>query len=327
MTRARLGHALVVCFWLACWGAVAALAFIALWRIVAYDRSRFVALFAANTFWLYLPAYPIVFVALFFRKWWLAACGLLVVVVHLVWVLPAFTHRVAIPDAARRAPHVRLVSANVRYDNQTRPALARELMSYDADVMVLQEITPTWWETLRAEGVLRAYPYHAEALYRSAGGAAIVSKLPLADTRVVEVAGWPLVSTDLRTARGAVRLFDIHSVPPAFDYPLSQQMLHAITDQLERRLADGVPTIVAGDFNATPYNRWLHTVQGLGLRSAHEAVGRPLATTWPNGLHKFPPLRIDHVFFTGTLVPLRVREGNGTGSDHLPVITDIAVLG
>jgi endonuclease/exonuclease/phosphatase (EEP) superfamily protein YafD len=52
-----------------------------------------------------------------------------------------------------------------------------------------------------------------------------------------------------------------------------------------------------------------------------------LATTWPNGLHKFPPLRIDHVFFTGTFVPLTVREGDGTGSDHRPVITDIAVLG
>jgi endonuclease/exonuclease/phosphatase (EEP) superfamily protein YafD len=327
MTRARLGHALVVCFWVACWCAIAGLAVVALWRIVAYDRSRFVTLFAANTFWLYLPAYPIVFVALFFRKWWLASAGLVIVALHMAWVLPTFTHRLEISDAARRAPHVRIVSANVRFDNQSRPALARELMSYDADVLVLQEITPTWWETLRAEGVLRAYPYHAEALYRSAGGAAIVSKRPLFGERVVEVAGWPLVSVDVSTEGGVVRLVDVHSVPPAFDYPLSQQMLHGITDHLMERLADGVPTIVAGDFNATPYNRWVHTVQGLGLSSAHEAVGRPLATTWPNGLHKFPPLRIDHVFFTGTLVPLRVREGNGTGSDHRPVITDIAILG
>jgi endonuclease/exonuclease/phosphatase (EEP) superfamily protein YafD len=327
MTRARLGHALVVCFWIACWCAITGLALVALWRIVAYDRSRFVTLFAANAFWLYLPAYPIVFVALFFRKWWLASAGLVVVALHVAWVLPGFTRQLEVPDAAAHAPHVRIVSANVRFDNQTRPQLARELLGYDADVLVLQEITPTWWETLRAEGVLRVYPYHAEALYRSAGGAAIVSRVPLADERVVVVAGWPLVSADVMTARGAVRLIDVHSVPPAFDYPLSQQMLHAINDELEKRLPDGVPTIVAGDFNATPYNKWLHTLRGMGLRSAHEAVGRPLATTWPNGLHKFPPLRIDHLFVTGTLVPLAVREGNGTGSDHRPVITDIAVLG
>ena len=75
------------------------------------------------------------------------------------------------------------------------------------------------------------------------------------------------------------------------------------------------------------YNEWMDKLTGLGLREAHEAVGRSFATTWPNGERLLPPIRIDHVLVDSTLVPTAAAEGRGQGSDHRPIIVNLAVLG
>jgi endonuclease/exonuclease/phosphatase (EEP) superfamily protein YafD len=38
-------------------------------------------------------------------------------------------------------------------------------------------------------------------------------------------------------------------------------------------------------------------------------------------------VRIDHVLADDALVPLHTAEGRGSGSDHRPVVVDLAVLG
>jgi endonuclease/exonuclease/phosphatase (EEP) superfamily protein YafD len=327
VTVERAWRGLGVVALVGCWLAVAGLALCALGRLVSYDQHRIITLLDANTFWLYLPAYVIVIGALLFRRSFLAGAAAVLVVLHMVWVVPTFTHRRAIPAAARHAPHLRVLSANLRFDNNRKDDLAAEIARSNADVLLLQEVTPMWWQVLGAHGVLRRYPSEVHQFDEHAGGEAILARRPLVDTHVYDAGGWPLISATTSTARGAVRLFDVHPQPPAFIFNEYRRMTHAITGIVKARLRDGTPTIVAGDFNSTPYNRWLHTMLGLGLHSAHEDRGRPLAFTWPNGLHKFPPLRIDHMLMTDTLVTLAVREGRGAGSDHRPVIGDIAVLG
>ena len=49
-----------------------------------------------------------------------------------------------------------------------------------------------------------------------------------------------------------------------------------------------------------------------GEAAASEAVGRSFATTWPNGRHLIPPLRLDHLFADPPIVPLAVA-----GQPHL----------
>ena len=85
------------------------------------------------------------------------------------------------------------------------------------------------------------------------------------------------------------------------------------------------PLIVAGDFNATLHAGGIRALRDVGLLDAHEALGRGLATTWPNGMFSAPPLHLDHVFLSPHLVPVAVTEGHGAGSDHRPVIVDVAV--
>ena len=83
---------------------------------------------------------------------------------------------------------------------------------------------------------------------------------------------------------------------------------------------------MAGDFNASPYNRTVHRIYDLGLDSAHERRGRGLAATWPNGKQPFTPVQLDHVFVDDAIAVLDIRELRGTGSDHKPVLVDLAVM-
>ena len=90
-------------------------------------------------------------------------------------------------------------------------------------------------------------------------------------------------------------------------------------------LRQAQPTVVLGDLNASPFGSAYEDLTGPGLRGAHEAVGRGLATTWPNGAALLPPLRLDHVLISPRLRVTSVREGRGAGSDHRPVIARLAL--
>jgi endonuclease/exonuclease/phosphatase (EEP) superfamily protein YafD len=116
-------------------------------------------------------------------------------------------------------------------------------------------------------------------------------------------------------------LLDVHPKGP----PQGMRRHDASVDSvinLARSLPE--PRVVAGDFNASPYNRTIQRVMDLGLDSAHERRGRGLATTWPNGEKPFTPVRLDHVFVDHDVAVLSVRELAGTGSDHKPVLTELA---
>jgi len=48
------------------------------------------------------------------------------------------------------------------------------------------------------------------------------------------------------------------------------------------------------------------------------------ATTFPNGLFPLPPLRLDHALMTEDLGCVDLAHGTGEGSDHRPVVLDLA---
>ena len=87
--------------------------------------------------------------------------------------------------------------------------------------------------------------------------------------------------------------------------------------------------VVAGDFNASsgnePFRSLLRTA---GLVDVEERLGRGLVVTWPTNRRWVPAhLHLDHVLVSREVVPVSVRLGRGEGSDHRPVLTELAVTG
>ena len=188
---------------------------------------------------------------------------------------------------------------------------------------MLEEVTPEWWQEIRASGLLATHPDHVQQLGDHAGGLAILSRIPLRDVVIHPVDDWPMITATVSVGGRAVHVGGVHIVAPIETFAQNQRQQREIT-AIVRKLAR--PRLIAGDFNASPYNRWYGQLLGLGLHEAHEAVGRSFATTWPNGQHLVPTLRLDHVFADPSLVPLTASEGRGTGSDHRPIIVNLAVL-
>jgi endonuclease/exonuclease/phosphatase (EEP) superfamily protein YafD len=289
-------------------------------RFVAWDLTEQLAILNAQTVWVFLPVYAIASAAWCFRRFLLAGIATAVVGFHVLVVATSIGSVAPIPADLRDGPRLRVLSANVRYTNPEPEALARELLAADADVVLLQEITPRWIEVLTAAGFDERYAHAARATRRDAGGQAVYSRLPLRDVQVTEHAFWPMINATVVVEGRYIALVDVHTAGP----PEGMDRHNATTDgvlAVTRRLPG--PRVVAGDFNASPYNRTIARVMDLGLDSAHERRGRGLAATWPNGKRIWTPIRLDHVFVDEDVAVFDVRELEGTGSDHKPVLVEL----
>jgi endonuclease/exonuclease/phosphatase (EEP) superfamily protein YafD len=317
-TRA-VARALLTPFWLVTVGFVVVIVA----RAVAWDDRSSLSMVNSLTVWLFLPAYLVASAAWCFRRYALAALATVAVAFHAFAVVTTIGTAEPIDADARAAPHLRVLSANVKYDNRERATLARELMAADADVVMLQEITSRWVATLGAAGVNERYPY--SALYPAgSGGQAIYSRLELHDVRVIIREFWPTISARVEVDGRAVHLVDVHAIGPLHGMDKHRATVDSILSVAES-LPE--PRIVAGDFNATPYNETMHRFFDLGLDSAHERRGRGLDGTWPNGMQRWPPVRVDDVLVDDGIVVLSIDQLRGRGSDHKPVLADLAIVG
>ncbi len=235
-------------------------------------------------------------------------------------------------DAGAR-PNLTVLSTNVLAPRPT-PALAREILESDADVVLVQEASDEWWQLLEAEGVFARYPHHVEethSFHEDYMGIAILSRLPIVESHIEDLSGVPLAVADVELESGArVRLYSVHTWPP-YGSGLLATHLRQMARLRELARADmNDPSLDAvifgGDFNASPMSFQYRRLREIGLTAAHDRVGRGFATTWPNLAWPFPPMRLDHVFVAGRGVEVvSVREGQGEGSDHLPVRAELFV--
>ncbi|HUE45670.1 MAG TPA: endonuclease/exonuclease/phosphatase family protein, partial [Aestuariivirgaceae bacterium] len=115
---------------------------------------------------------------------------------------------------------------------------------------------------------------------------------------------------------GGLTVVGAHTMRPPFAGRQLEQMM-ALGDELS---AAGGAQIVAGDFNATPGSLMLQTlVSRAGLRLASGLA------TWPANFG-LPQIAIDHIMVSPTLRILTPAQiGASAGSDHYPVIADIAI--
>jgi endonuclease/exonuclease/phosphatase (EEP) superfamily protein YafD len=120
-----------------------------------------------------------------------------------------------------------------------------------------------------------------------------------------------------------VALLAIHPLSPSSEFRARQndrQLLFATNWAAGQ---DG-PTIVVGDFNATPWSypfRRLisstdlsNSARGFGLDLSYPADGNPLIR-----------VPIDHLLFSDGLAVVDRRLGPAMGSDHFPLTVDLAL--
>jgi endonuclease/exonuclease/phosphatase (EEP) superfamily protein YafD len=252
--------------------------------------------------------------------WRTAALFAVAAILNWAVIIPyAWTGRL---PAAEASATLRVLQLNVHTGNRQHGRARDFIREANADVVVLEEVDDAWMADLAQ---LRAeYPH---ALHRARGdnfGIALFSRLPLEDAKLIDLgeADVPSVSAVVRLDGRRIAILGTHPLPPtSTEYAqLRDDQLHALAQVARNR---ALPLILLGDLNTTvwsPHFRDLLRDGGL----VDSARGFGWQTTWPAGLW---PLRIaiDHCLLSPDLRVTQRTIGRPVGSDHLPLLLEIAV--
>lgn len=224
------------------------------------------------------------------------------------------------------AASFRLMTANLLTDRSDKADFARVLDQIRPDVVVAQELVPT-----AAEIMAIRFPNHR--LRPSFGfiGRGIATRFD-AEFDEIDMPGRPGTSAILDVNGSPVRLAGVHLLNPTL-FPwwatarARGRQLEGLFEWLDK---DGnAPTVVAGDFNASPrwpaYKIMAARLADLVAERAERNGERPDRTwSWRPGGPRL--LRIDHVFGRRTRAT-EVAVVPVIGTDHHAVVVDIEITG
>ncbi len=217
-----------------------------------------------------------------------------------------------------------VMSFNVRAANEGRAGVFDYIGRTGPDVVFLHESTRLWEQAAREADL-------GYDIYEVGQPGLIFSTLVLAppgsryesfgfataEPRAVEV-----VFDD---GHGPVRLLGVHPLSPI---TAERAALHGL--QLDWvsgwvREAEG-PVVVAGDLNATQWSHGFRRLTGsTGLNDSTRGFG--LQPSFPMDGNPLIRVQIDHVLYSDGLTVLDRRLGPRLGSDHAPVIAELARTG
>lgn len=240
----------------------------------------------------------------------------------------------SVPSAVAAAPgssvagsrvSIRLAAVNLFFLNRDAASVHAMLRAERPDVAVFVEVTPRWrdaLEPLRAE-----YPYRWLA---PAGGygTLLVSKLPLLDAQVRDGASGgtpgkaPIVVATVHAGAQSLDLVAVHATWPMTPRLAARRNAQFRTiAEIARSSAN--PVVVLGDFNVSPFSpHFAELLRDGRLHSAAE--GRGWLPTWPT-FAPFFGLQLDHALVSAGVHVDAVHCGARTGSDHRPLVVDLAL--
>jgi endonuclease/exonuclease/phosphatase (EEP) superfamily protein YafD len=208
-----------------------------------------------------------------------------------------------------------VATANLNFEQKDHTALKVWLTSKSApDVIALKEFTSSAEVAVKHSDVVAAYPHRVLEAREDQFGLAVLSKRAIESVERVTPDN-PLATLKLRTVisvRGRhVAFTAVHPMPP-ISAAYARERDASLKREAELLSASGMPGILAGDMNDTPWST--------GLRAAMPLVrATGITPTWPNAWGWLSTLPLDHVLVTPSIGAERAALGPDLGSDHRPV--------
>ncbi len=225
---------------------------------------------------------------------------------------------VAVPAKAFRILHANVLSSN------EQPAPLLDLIAREQpDLLALHEINARWIEAL---AVLAAdYPYREGAQREDDFGILVLSRTPLRDVAIQRFGSSqvPNVTFQIQVHDVTLQFVAAHTMPPMSGAAQSARDEH-LTRMIAFAKTRSEPLIIVGDLNTTmwsPSHRNL--CNELGLTNTRRGFG--ILPSWPASLPSVMRIPIDHCLVSDGITVLDCRLGPNIGSDHLPLIIDLAV--
>jgi endonuclease/exonuclease/phosphatase (EEP) superfamily protein YafD len=229
-----------------------------------------------------------------------------------------------VPTASSSDRDLRVMVSNVLTSNRRYADVIDYVRAESPDVLVIMEMDLTWQQHL--EPLKSLLPYAITEPRSDNFGLAIFSKIPLANPQVRE---WgksaivvPSLTANITVRDRVISIIATHPVPPS-----NEEYLMSRNSQISE-LADyvrqvGNESIVMGDLNMSmwsPYYRQF--IDRANLRNTRQGFG--IQPSWPTHLPLLQ-IPIDHFVITSKISVSNNRIGKDIGSDHYPLIVDLAL--
>lgn len=216
-----------------------------------------------------------------------------------------------------------VMSFNVNGLNDRYADVIEYIRAEDPDVVFIHEATFLWED----EFVAADLPYHVEPGREEPldfGTLALVPEEARFRTFGFATTAPRAVEVVLEIGETTVRMLGTHPLSPSTEEraALRDAQLGFARDWSAE---SGGRRIVAGDLNATPWSLpFRRLVSGGDLVNSQRGYG--LELTFPSGSSPLVQVPIDHVLYSEGFVVVDRRLGPPFGSDHLPVVVDLALV-
>lgn len=318
-------------------------------RLTIGDGNPRLSLVNSFAYFLFLPL-PLLLIFTLLARSRLAFLRLLpIVVVLLVWIGPRFVPKPIV--AASGEKPLRMVTLNVWGNQHDFSRTEAWLRTTEADIISLEEVSPTYAaEKMKALSDL--YPYQSNQQDKTRWGDNFtLSKYPIVSSAYVEL-GIPDVPAPVRTVISVdgqnIAVYTVHLAWPVDDEAITAKGLEfyiqvalAFDDTVRNQQIDNLitylkgepyPYVVAGDFNTSDFSVTYSKLAGT-MHDSFAEGGQGLGGSWPvaqaRGMPAWlPPLiRIDYIWHSDGLRTVRAWQGEPVGSDHLPLLAELAFEG
>ena len=241
--------------------------------------------------------------------------ALIAVLVQLAIVAPDLGSSAVTKQGTR----VRVLFANVLTSNTQHARVARLIVETQPDVIALVETNQIWFDALAP--ALAGYE-RLEHPRRDNFGCALYARGAVRGRIEHLESELPAIVAEVVLASGPrMNVVVVHPWPPVSGWAEDEQHTHlaAIASRVRTLSA---PIVLAGDLNATPWSRaYAKLVGATGLCDTRAGFGYQGSFPASSVLVRIP---IDHVLVSCSIGVRDRAIGPDVGSDHLPVIVDLA---
>ena len=217
---------------------------------------------------------------------------------------------------------VRVVFSNISIRNDDTGKFVAWIKVSDPDIVVATEVSS--WHVAQLSKAMVEYPFQVLEPREHPFGMVVYSRYPLSGEAAIELTGGApparvpiMVSVDVETPAGMLHVAGFHLFPPFTPQRFAWRNEQLATASETLAEVDS-PKLVVGDFNATPWSASLR-----GFQSENDLSGFNSQATWPVSLG-FAGIPISHAFASRDLPILKVETGPDIGSDHRPLLIDVA---
>lgn len=248
---------------------------------------------------------------------WTAVIFVAMGIVNVFLVAPLYLEQ---PAPAAGEERLSILSFNVGAGRADQTEVLDYVAEANPDLVFLLESTEEWVGAIptNGSGYSLGNEIPDDRIYGISvlgSGVTVVEQLRLGTTRD------PVMRVEATLDGQPIAVYAIHPRPPE-----SQARADArdslLADVAERVAGESMPVVVIGDFNATPWSYAFRSFAAdTGLVNSQEGYG--LAATWPT---TFPVtlVPLDHMLHSESLTTVKRSVGPDLGSDHLPLLVEVA---